>query len=216
MSSTAAGPVPPPGARTGIGVLGGAFDPPHASHRRVAAGALDLLPLGELRVIPAGDHPFKREPGMTPAAHRLAMCRLAFADLPGARVDAREVERGGLSFTVDTLAQLAAEHPGRRLWLLLGSDNLTALPAWREPERIVALATIATYPRLGHPATAAALAAAGVPAAMHAALLAHVLPLPADDVASSALRARLRAGEREPAEIAPAVRRYIEEHGLYR
>jgi nicotinate-nucleotide adenylyltransferase len=216
MTSTAAGAGSAATGRRGIGVLGGAFNPPHVTHRRLAASALEHLPIDEVRVIPAGDHPHKRHRDMAPAVDRLAMCRLAFAGLPGVVVDPREVQRDGPSFTVDTLAELAAEHARRRLWLLIGSDNLPLLPTWRDPERILALATIVTYPRLHHPATRDALARAGVPPALHAALLGHVLPLPADAIAASELRARWRAGERDLPELAPAVRDYLAAHDLYR
>lgn len=202
-------------APRGLGVFGGSFNPPHASHRRLVEAALAQLPIDRLLVIPTGDHPLKRGDDMAPAADRLAMCRLAFGDLPGVAIDDRELRRPGRSFTVDTLAELAAEHPGRRLFFLIGSDNLAILPQWREPARICELATLATYPRLGHPVDAAALAALPLPPAARAAVAAHVLDLPADAVASSDLRARWRRGERTLPEVAPAVRDYLAAHGLY-
>lgn len=202
--------------RTGLGVFGGSFNPPHRTHRRVAEAALRQLPIAELRLVPSGDHPHKRGRDMAPAADRLAMCRLAFADLPGAAVDDVELRRDGPSFTVDTLAALAAAHPGRALFFLIGSDNLSLLPTWREPERILALCTVVTFPRAGYPATPAAIAALPLPAAARASLAAHVLDLPADAIAASDLRARWRAGERELPELAPSVRDYIAAHGLYR
>ncbi len=202
-------------APRGLGVFGGSFNPPHASHRRLVEAALAQLPIDRLLVIPTGDHPLKRGDDMAPAADRLAMCRLAFGDQPGVAVDDRELRRPGRSFTVDTLAELAAEHPGRRLFFLIGSDNLAILPQWREPARICELATLATYPRLGHPVDAAALAALPLPPAARAAVAAHVLDLPADAVASSDLRARWRRGERTLPEVAPAVRDYLAAHGLY-
>lgn len=205
---------PAPSPR-GIGVFGGSFNPPHASHRRLAAAALAQLPIAQLLVIPTGDHPLKRGDDMAPAADRLAMCRLAFGDLPGVVVDDRELRRAGRSFTVDTLAGLAAEHPGRPIYFLIGSDNLAILPQWREPARICELATLATYPRAGHPVDAAAIAALPLPPAARAAVAAHVLDLPADAVASSDLRARWRRGERALPELAPTVRDYIAAHGLY-
>lgn len=202
--------------RTGIGVLGGAFNPPHRTHERLALAALRRLPIGELRVIPAGDHPFKGAHDMAPAADRVAMCRLAFGSLPGVVVDDREVRRRGPSFTVDTLAELASEEPGRPLFLLIGSDNLGQLATWRDPQRLLALCTVVTYPRAGHPATAAALAGQPLTAAQRDALLANVLDLPADAVAASELRARWRRGERDLPALTAAVRDYIEAHGLYR
>ncbi|MFN6146637.1 MAG: nicotinate (nicotinamide) nucleotide adenylyltransferase [Planctomycetota bacterium] len=199
----------------GLGVFGGSFNPPHASHRRLCAAALAGLPIARLLVMPSGDHPLKRNQDMAPAADRLAMCRLAFGDLPGVAIDDREVRRPGPSFTVDTLAELRAEHPGAPLYLLVGSDNLRILGLWREPARILELATLVTYPRAGHPVDAATLATLPVPADARDRIAAHVLDLPADAVAASDLRARWRRGERDLPELTPAVRDYIAAHGLY-
>lgn len=202
--------------RTGIGVLGGAFNPPHRTHERLATTALRQLPIAELRVIPAGDHPHKRSRDMAKAQDRLAMCRLAFAALPGVIVDDREVRRRGPSFTVDTLAELAAEAPGRHLFLLIGSDNLPLIATWHDPQRLLALCTVVTYPRAGHAVGEHALAGQPLSEAQRRELLANVLELPADAVAASDLRARWRAGERDLDELAPAVREYIAAHDLYR
>lgn len=209
-SAAAPRPAPP-----GLCVFGGSFNPPHCSHRRLAEAALARLPIDRLLVIPSGDHPLKRDRDMAPAADRLAMCRLAFGDLPGVVVDDRELRRSGPSFTVDTLAELAHEHPDRPLYLLVGADNLAILPLWREPARLCELATLVTYPRLGHPIDAAAIAALPLPADARARIAAHVLDLPADAVAASDLRARWRRGERQLPELAPAVRDYLAAHGLY-
>lgn len=202
------------GAR-GIALLGGAFDPPHRSHERIAAAALRLLPVGELRVLPAGDHPHKGSSGMAAAAHRLAMCRLAFAGLRGVLVDDREVRRSGPSFTVDTLAELKAGQPGRPLWFLIGADNLPLLPTWREHHRILALAHVATVPRRGAPVAAEALAALDLTAAERGALLANVLAVEADAVSASELRRQLAAGARGLAALHPAVEEYVLAHHLY-
>ena len=212
MACETAAPASP---HLGIGVFGGSFNPPHLSHRRLCATALDRLPIARLLVLPSGDHPLKRSQDMAPAADRLAMCRLAFGDLPGVAVDDRELRRPGPSFTVDTLAELRAEHPGAPLYLLVGSDNLRILGLWREPARILELATLVTYPRSGHPIDAASLAALPVPAEARSRIAAHVLDLPADAVAASDLRARWRRGERNLPELATAVRDYIAAHGLY-
>ena len=200
---------------SGIAILGGSFDPPHRSHSRLLVAARQHLPVAEVVVMPTGDHPHKQGQGMTAGPHRLAMCRLAFSALPGVRIDARELRRQGLSFTADTLAELAAEQPGRALFFLIGSDNLPLLPSWREHHRLLELATVVTYPRAGHPVDAAALDGLDLTAGERAGLLANVLSTPADAVAATALRARLRAGERAPAEIEPAVADYIARHDLY-
>ncbi len=212
-NDSAAAKLPAP---LGLGVLGGAFNPPHTSHQRLARAALQRLPIDRLLVIPAGDHPHKRGLDMAPAQDRLAMCRLAFADLPGVEVDDRELRRTGPSFTVETLASLAAEFPGRRLFFLIGSDNLPQLATWREPERLLSLCTVVTFPRAGHPVDAATLAPMALTEETKRRLLANVLDLPADAVAASDLRARWRAGERDVPELPPAVRDYVQIRGLYR
>lgn len=203
-------------ARSGIGVLGGSFNPPHKTHLRLARTALQLLPISELRVIPAGDHPHKRGGDLASAADRLAMCRLQFAGEPGVVVDDRELRRPGPSFTIDTLRELRAEFPSRPLWFLIGSDNLPLLPTWRDVHGILAACTIVTWPRAGYPVTANALAGLPLSSAERTELLAHVLDQEPDPVAASDLRQRLRRGELHPPELLPAVADYARAHGLYR
>ena len=201
---------------TGLAVLGGSFNPPHQSHRRIAEEALDQLPAQQLLVIPSGDHPHKQGRDMASADDRLAMTRLAFAGLDRVIIDDREMRRSGPSFTVDTLAELAEERPGVRLFFLIGSDNLPLLPTWHDHHRLLELATVVTWPRLGHPISAAQLATLDLLKHEQEALLKSTLTLPADDVAASSLRARLRSGEAQPAELHRDVSDFIHRRGLYR
>ncbi len=215
MAKEIAGRTSPGAEGLGVAVLGGSFNPPHRTHQLLAAAALAHLPITEVRIIPAGDHPHKRGTDMAPAADRLAMCQLAFADQPHVVVDDREVRRAGPSFTVDTLAELAASAPGRRIFFLIGSDNLPLLPTWRDHHRLLALCTVVTYPRAGHPVTAAALNGLDLTPTERDTLLTHVLALPADAVAAADLRRRWRQGERLVPELPLPVRTYIEAHALY-
>jgi len=212
---TAPGTTSSEAKRAGIAILGGSFDPPHRTHLRLANQALEHLPVSEVRVIPAGDHPHKQDRGMTPGTHRLAMCRLAFGDRPGITIDDRELRRTGLSFTVDTLAELTAEFPDRPMFFLIGSDNLPLLPTWREHHRLMQLATVVTYPRQGHPVAEAALSNLDLSADERRSLLGNVLPLAADDIAATVIRANLGRGGRDLADLDPAVLRYATEHDLY-
>ncbi len=91
-----------------IGLLGGAFDPPHRAHQALARAAIEQMQLSELRILPTGQAWHKARP-LSPAPHRLAMARLAFEGLPQATVDDRELRREGPTYTVDTLRELAAE-----------------------------------------------------------------------------------------------------------
>jgi len=200
----------------GIAVLGGSFNPPHRTHVTLARQALELLPIHELRVIPAGDHPHKGDRDMAPAAHRLAMARLAFAEIPGVTVDDRELRRSGRSFTVDTLEQLAQESPDAQLFFLIGSDNLPLLPTWHQHHRLLEVATVVTFPREGYPVRAHDLTGLDLSEPERASLLQHQLQIPADDVSASEIRARWRRGERQLAELPAAVASYMEAHDLYR
>ncbi|MEO6596170.1 MAG: nicotinate (nicotinamide) nucleotide adenylyltransferase [Planctomycetota bacterium] len=215
MTPRSGGPVDVRAEPTGIGVLGGSFNPPHQTHKRVANAALAHLPIAELRVVPAGDHPHKRNREMAPARHRLEMCRLAFADQPGVVVDSCELERSGPSFTVDTVAELAAKAPGRPIFFLIGSDNLPLLPTWHDHHRLLELCTVVTFPRAGHAIDEAVLANLDLSASERQHLLGNALAMPADAVSANELRRRWRRGERDLAEIPTTVRDYIEQHGLY-
>jgi nicotinate-nucleotide adenylyltransferase len=105
-----------------IGVLGGAFDPPHVVHVALAEAACAQLQLDALHVIPTGDAWHKTRT-LTAAEHRIAMTRLAFAHIPQAVVDTREIARSGPTYTVDTLRELRAEYPDAQLYLIMGADQ---------------------------------------------------------------------------------------------
>jgi nicotinate-nucleotide adenylyltransferase len=124
-----------------IGVFGGAFDPPHRGHVALAQAAVAQLGLAQLRVVPTGQ-PLHKRRTLTAAQHRLAMCALAFADVPQARVDAQEIERSGPSFTVDTLEALQREQPGAQLCLLIGQDQAQTLQHWHRAGDLARLAII--------------------------------------------------------------------------
>lgn len=220
-----------------IGLFGGAFDPPHAAHAALAAVAIDQLRLDELRILPTGQAWHKAR-GLTPAAHRVAMARLAFAGLPQAALDEREIRREGPSYTVDTLREIAAESPGADLFLVIGADQALAFDRWRAPDEITRLATICVADRpldlpldgttpdcagasMGdstrglavQPATAPV---SGVHPAYPIAGGAWIdLALPPMAVSATRIRQNLSRGETPTGLLDPAVARYIAQHHLY-
>lgn len=131
-----------------IGVMGGMFDPVHNGHLRMAIEALEGLALEELRLIPCGAPPH-RGSARGDCAARLEMLRLACAGEPGLTVDARECERGGTSYTFDTLVSLKRDFPAARLFLLLGADAFNILPTWHRWEEIFNLAHLVVMNRPG-------------------------------------------------------------------
>jgi nicotinate-nucleotide adenylyltransferase len=189
-------------------LFGGAFDPPHRTHEQILRAALAQLPIGRAVVVPAGRHPHKSGAIVAPADARLAMCRAAFAGIDGAVLSECELRRPGPSYTIDTLAHFAAVEAARP-FLLLGSDNLAALPTWHRGNELTQLADLAIYPRAGAPVTQAALRALGQRGA-------RVLEVEPDARSSRAIRARLRAGDPCADDLHPGVRAVIAARGLYR
>ncbi|MBU2502993.1 nicotinate (nicotinamide) nucleotide adenylyltransferase [bacterium] len=201
-----------------LAVLGGSFDPVHSGHvalgRHLLAGGY-----GErLLVIPTARSPHKDGPRES-GSHRLAMLRLAFAGVPGSAIDDRELRRGGVSYTADTLAELAAAHPGCELRLAIGQDNLAGFPTWRSPERILELASLLVVsrevPGPGVPRTPAEARRMLQEARLAGERLIWVGDF-RESVSSTGVRAMLAAGGDTAGILHPDVRAYIDAHGLYR
>lgn len=131
-----------------IGVFGGTFDPIHCGHLAAAKAAAQALELDLVVFVPAGD-PYHRAPPKASGADRLAMIKAAIAGEPTFVVSRVDLDRAGPTFTIDTLRDLRREFVDASFVLLLGSDALKALPTWRDPAGIAALAQIAAFARPG-------------------------------------------------------------------
>jgi nicotinate-nucleotide adenylyltransferase len=129
-----------------IGIYGGTFDPPHVGHLRAAKAAIDSLRLDKLLLIPASCSPHKT-PGETDPSHRLEMLTMA----AGERMEVwdLELQRGGVSYTVDTLHQLRTQYPDAELHLCMGSDAFESLESWKDAQTIFSLAQICVFSRGG-------------------------------------------------------------------
>lgn len=202
-----------------IGLLGGAFNPPHDGHLKLARLALEHLDLDELRFVPTALSPHKADPGGPDAAARLRLLTSALVGCdPRCRVDTSELERGGASYTVDTLETLTRREPGTQWILLLGSDQLPGLAQWRRAERVFQLASAAVALRPGAPFQEPGLPGlrsvgtwSGAPGEL------VTLPTTELDLASSDLRERLhRAPGEDPAGLPPQVLGTIRTENLYR
>lgn len=132
-----------------IGIFGGSFDPVHSGHVGVAKRAVGELGLDRLLVVPAAASPFKAggEAAAFDPATRLMLVRAAFNGVPGVEVDDRELRRGGVSYSVDTVREVAAENPGAELYFLIGEDSVEGLPRWRDYEELKRLCEFRSYPR---------------------------------------------------------------------
>jgi nicotinate-nucleotide adenylyltransferase len=172
-----------------VGVLGGTFDPPHVGHLVVAGEALWRLRLDEVWLIPAHLPPHKPTGAHGTPEQRLRWTRALAEGYPALRVRTDELDRPGPSFTADTMEAIVAAEPATRLWFLLGSDQLEALPTWHEPQRILSVARIGAVPRDGHDADdVRAIGARVAPGRV------DVVDAPHVGVSSTLVRERIAAG----------------------
>src|SRR5215470_5358451 len=211
-------------ARRRIGIFGGTFDPIHIGHLRCAEEAREQLRLDEVLFIPAADPPHKAR-RITPAVHRLAMVRRAIAGYAPFRASTIEIDRGGRSYTVDTLRALRAELPsGTALTLLLGLDAFREIGTWKEYRALFGLADVAVWTRPPH-RIGSALALLPVAARAdfcygpNQTRLRHrtgnqirFLTVTALDVSASAIRLRLRRGRSIRYLVPSPVERYLSRH----
>jgi len=132
------------------GLFGGSFNPPHVGHLAVAEACADAVGLDRVLWMPAATAPHKQDdPTLASADDRLAMVRLAIDGNPRFEASDLEITRGGVSYTLDTVRQLAATYPGDELALVLGGDSLNYFPKWRNPRAILELARLIVYQRPG-------------------------------------------------------------------
>ncbi|WP_166207841.1 nicotinate-nucleotide adenylyltransferase [Cognatiluteimonas telluris] len=204
---------------------GGTFDPVHDGHVAVACAARDACD-ADVRFVPAGDPAHRALPGAG-APDRAAMVALAIARIPGLCIDLREVERGGRTWTVDTLAGLRSEFgPQAPLAWLVGADSFRGLPSWKRWGELLGLAHFIVAERPGSPLdaslapeldTALAGRLTDDPAPLHQQPHGRVLRLrqPLQAHSATDLRQRIAAGLPWRGLVAPAVADYIVAHQLY-
>jgi nicotinate-nucleotide adenylyltransferase len=197
-----------------VGILGGTFNPPHTGHLALARAARAELGLDEVVIVPAAVQPLKEIAADPGAEVRAGLCELAFGQEPGMSVSRVEIERGGRSYTADTLAAVHEARPGDELSFIVGADAAASLPAWREPERVLELARLAVAGRGG---TERAAVEEAVERAAGAGALARVdfFNMEPVDISSSEVRARVGAGEPVEELVGEPVARRIAELGLY-
>ena len=187
-----------------IGIFGGTFDPPHVGHLLAASDAYEALGLDRIVFVPAAGQPLKSAIVASPV-DRLAMVQHLVGEDPRFAVDPIEIERGGLSFTVDTLRALRERwksDTGLALVLLLGADAAATLPQWREPAEVAALAEIIVLSRAGE---GEARVTTG-----------RAIDTRRVDVSSTEIRARVAAGRSIRGFVPEPVAAYIEGRRLYR
>ncbi|NCA10629.1 nicotinate (nicotinamide) nucleotide adenylyltransferase [bacterium] len=203
-----------------IGILGGSFDPVHMGHLVVAECCREQAGLDRVLFVPAATQPFKQDRTLAAGHHRAEMLALAVGGNPAFAVSLLELDRGGVSYTVDTLAALREQHAGDELCLILGPDALASLADWREPARILASARVLAVERAGLDDVAAVVRAPRLAALLGPeraeTIVAGRATVPAIGIRASDLRALVEAGRSIRYRTPRAVEQYITTHGLYR
>jgi nicotinate-nucleotide adenylyltransferase len=194
-----------------VGILGGAFNPPHTGHLVCAQEALVQLELDKVVFVPVGQAPHRELEADPGAEERLEMVELATADDERFEVSRAELDREGPSYTSDTLRALREATPDDELFLILGGDQAAALAGWHEPEEVLALATVAVAERLSWSRQAIGIKIGRLKGMREI----RYLDMPILQISSSAIRRRAAAGQPIRYLVPDKVAAYIEANGLY-
>lgn len=198
---------------TRIGIFGGTFSPPHNGHLQAAKAFMEQMWLDILYVIPTALPPHKEMETVVSAKHRLEMCRLAFSGMEGVYVSDMEIQRGGRSYTVETLRELTGDD--RRLFFLCGTDMMLTLDKWREPDEIFRLC-YPVYIRREADASLNSLIVKKIAAynEKYGKVVRRIVTEPIE-LSSSEIRGRLQRGESVEELLPPSVEKYISDNHLY-
>ena len=195
-----------------LGVFGGTFDPVHAGHLEPAAAVAAAIPLDRVIFVPTNRSPWKGEEAPARPEHRVAMLALALAGRPDFSLSLAEIERGGPSYTVETLRAIARDRPGAELFFLLGTDALAGFERWVEPLEILRLARLAAFVREPHE-PGPLLSTPFLSRHRSSVLIFDAVRV---KISSTGVRRAIARGESVAGTTPPAVEEYIVKQGLYR
>jgi len=197
-----------------IGVFGGSFDPVHMGHLTIAQDAVEQLELNRLIFIPAAIPPHKQEKTLADARYRFEMLQLAIEGNLHFEVSDMELQRGGVSYTFDTMTQIQAENPGAELVFIVGLDSLTILHLWRNVDELLKRWTIIPFARGGEDSARVA-EQIQLSKDWKKQLLERLIRIHKIEISASEIRMRLAEGLSIRYLVPPEVEMYIAEHHLY-
>lgn len=199
-----------------LGLFGGSFDPVHYGHLLLAESAREQARLDELWFLPAASQPLKQDRPLTAGATRVQMLQLAIGGHESFGISTVELDRGGVSFTVDTLSTIRTQRPDDELCFLMGADSLGDFPRWREPQRICELATLLVACRAGQAMPDPERLAAELNLQLGKTLRVERIDMPGIELSSRDIRKRVGEGRSIRYRVPRAVEKLIETAGLYR
>jgi nicotinate-nucleotide adenylyltransferase len=195
-----------------LGIFGGSFDPVHNGHLELARCCQRQAALDEVWFTPTAIQPLKHAGPQATNRDRLEMLHLAIDIEPSWRVCTLEIERGGFSYTVDTLQQIHTELPGAKLFFLMGADAVRDVPHWKVPAEIFRLAMPLIVCRAGQPQPDVSALTQICPADRPP----QLIDMPAMPESSTEIRRRLTSGDSVDSVVPAPVANFIKEHSIYR
>ena len=198
-----------------LGIFGGTFDPVHLGHLLLAEVCLEQCRLDQVWFVPAALPPHKQQRTLTPGSQRVEMLQLAISGQRSLDVSTLELDRGGISYTWETLSALRDAHPDTDLFFLMGADSLADLPRWREPQRICELALPVAVRRVGSAELDFNLLDSIASPQRIAEMRQFQVEMPLIELSSTDLRERFSTGRSVRFRTPRAVEKYVETHHLY-
>ncbi len=199
-----------------FGFCGGSFAPFHMGHLLFPETDRELGDLAQVVFVPAATAPHKQDQQVTSAKHRRELVELAVGGYAPFSLDDRELERGGVSYTVDTLKAIHGERPDDRLFLIMGGDSLVDLPTWKSPQEICRLARPIVVARPGAPPPDPTILQTLMPDLSTNEIQSCLIELPLIEISSTDIRQRVQNGQPIRFRTPRSVEKYIETQGLYR
>ena len=199
-----------------IGIFGGSFDPVHLGHLWIAEAATERLALDRLLWIPSATQPLKPDGPVAGNEQRLEMLRLAISGRAGHEVDDREIRRAGVSYSVDTVTELGKENPGADLFLIIGSDSLSSMRRWHQPERLLSQVVLAVVQRGGEEPIDFSVLQGLVGQDYIDLFRQYVIEMPVIEISSSEIRERAGQGSSVRHRVPRAVEAYLAANRVYR
>lgn len=198
-----------------LGIFGGSFNPVHYGHLLLAETCREQARLDQVWFMPASIPPHKQETDLADNRHRIAMLELAIAGYPPFQISQLELERGGVSYTVDTLRRVKESREDAELFFLMGADSLAEFGSWRMPEEICRLATPLVVRRAGSPPPALDALEPFADEETLRSIEQHEVSMPVIELSSTHIRRASSQGKSIRFQTPRAVERYIQTNGLY-
>ena len=196
-----------------IGILGGTFNPIHSGHLYLAGKAMEKVGLTKVLFVPSNISYMKDQTDLVPVSDRLAMVELAIAEYPDFVLSKVDIERGGNSYSCDTVADIREQYPDAELYFIVGADTLFQMEEWRNPQDIFAQAVILVAYRSGETPEHLKEKIRELESVYHARIL--LIAVGKVDISSSEIREAVRTGQDFAGMVPETVGDYVIRHKLY-